>query len=85
MQEQKIEKLERAIASLQDRVTKEDMVAWKQNALTKVLVLQLEIDLEQLKSSWANNRFSFEETERAQGQAGYIEGFLEMIEGLTRG
>jgi hypothetical protein len=63
-----------------ETLTPEDKAIWMQHQMTKALLLQCEIDTEELKSTWARGGYTSEEdANRAQGQAQYAEGIMELV------
>lgn len=65
-------------ADLRSLVSKEDYINWLQLNETKMLFLQLDIDLEELKDNWASMTYEAG-SEFAQGQAAYIIELEEVI------
>lgn len=65
-------------ADLRSLVSKEDYINWLQLNETKMLFLQLDIDLEELKDNWAASIYEAG-SEFAQGQAAYIIELEEVI------
>ena len=81
--EERMTKLEIQLAELLEMVNKEDHVQWLQQPLTKIIVLQLELNAVELMVGWARDNFSSgEKQEQAKGQVNFILEFIDIIKGL---
>ena len=80
----KIEVLENLLAEARAKISPIAFEQWLASSSTKVLKLQLELDLEELKDNWISSRYSDNDEVKARGQAEYIDGMLEVIP-LIRG
>lgn len=78
-----IKRLEAAQAEKAELVSIDDVSNWKNDPVTKIFLLQLEIDLENIKENWIQGAYTPEQTIQSQAQALYIFGLLDNIaEGL---
>ena len=80
----KIEILENLLAEARAKISPIAFEQWLASSSTKVLKLQLELDLEELKDNWISSRYSDNDEVKARGQAEYIDGMLDVIP-LIRG
>lgn len=76
----KIEKLEAKVSNLKEAATQEGFKDWLELPYTKILLLQMQIDLEELGQNWRN----YDNTEhvQAKAQAQYIEALPYIIEDM---
>ena len=74
MRRSKLEILEAQLEELRASISPDVWIQWRSSGPTKALMLQLDIDLEDLKDNWAKGRFNDREGVEAQGQAAYIDG-----------
>ena len=78
----KLNKLESNQQEQLSRVTPDDFSNWLGASATKALLLQLEIDLEDLKENWVYSKYNKDEEKQARGQANYIVGLMNTIKTL---
>jgi len=65
-----------------EKVTPDGFSQWLASNPTKVLLLQLQIDIETIKENWVRDRYDPDEETRAKGQAAYIDGLTHVIKEL---
>lgn len=71
----RMRRLESKIAELLEKVNKDTYIQWLSHPCTKAVLIQLELDQEEIKDNWANNRYTEGDNEaQAKGQVAYILG-----------
>jgi hypothetical protein len=82
--QEKIEKLESRQREILEQIPREDFILWKSSPVTKFLLLQLEIDLEQIKDNWINDYYAHSNTLEAseRGKANYNLAVTDVIAAL---
>jgi len=75
----KLTKLESQQTEQLSRVSKDDFNVWLATSSTKALFTQIELDLEELKQNWADDKYNTEEEIKARGQAAYLTSLKDVI------